>query len=261
MPGQGKRTRPPGLLCPTVYPDAGVDLHGQYDVPSRMVKGLYKIAGPDLTDYRDSNVYLVVTDVLVMIDSGFGANPEALADNVRSLGLDPRDLDTVILTHCHIDHIGAAAWFRERFGAQLAMHELDANVVQRGDNRLTAAFCFEVHFEPLAVDLELSGREGTLRLGGEEIHWLHTPGHTAGSISVYLDTGDGRILFGQDIGAPLLREFDCDPASWFASMDRLLALNADVLCDGHSGIYQPNKSVRRYIEHFVELRHREHPEY
>lgn len=223
-----------------------------------MVKGIYKIAGPDQTDQRDCNVYLIATDQLVMIDAGFGANPQAVIQNITESSLDPADLKTIILTHCHIDHIRGAAWFRECFGAQIVMHELDADVVEQGDNRLTAAFCFDVHFEPLPVDVRLAGEEGVLTLEGEEIHWVHTPGHSAGSISLYLDSGGNRVLFGQDIGAPLLSEFKCDPAAWFASMEKLLALNADVLCDGHSGVYQPKEAVRKYIEHFIKIRRREH---
>lgn len=225
-----------------------------------MVKGIYKIAGPDQTDSRDCNVYLIEAGGLAMIDAGFGTNPQAVVRNIAELGLDPADLKTIILTHCHIDHIRGAVWFRERFGAQLVMHELDADVVERGDNRLTAAFCFDVRFDPLPVDVRLVGGEGVLMLGDDGIRWVHTPGHSAGSISVYLDYGGNRILFGQDIGAPLLPEFDCDPAAWFASMERLLALNADVLCDGHTGIYQPKEAARKYIEYFIRLRRREYPE-
>jgi glyoxylase-like metal-dependent hydrolase (beta-lactamase superfamily II) len=225
-----------------------------------MLKGLYKVAGPDLTDGRDCNVYLIEGDELVMIDSGFGANPQGVVDNISSAGLSAADVTTIILTHCHIDHIRGADWFRNRFGCRIVMHELDAAVVERGDNRLTAAFCFEVRFEPLPIDMKLSGAGGRLAVGSEEIYWLHTPGHSAGSISVYVDSEGSRILFGQDIGAPLLSEFDCDPAAWFASMERLLALEADVLCDGHSGIYQPKESVRRYIEHFVRMRRKEQSE-
>jgi glyoxylase-like metal-dependent hydrolase (beta-lactamase superfamily II) len=225
-----------------------------------MIKGIHRIGGPDLTDYRDCNVYLVETDELVMIDAGFGSNSHALVDNITEAGLNPADLKTIILTHCHIDHIRGAAWFRSRFGSSIVMHQLDADVVERGDNRLTAAFCFDVLFEPMAVDLKLTGSEGVLSLGGHDVHWLHTPGHSSGSISVYTDSGGNRVLFGQDIGAPLLPEFDCDPPAWFGSMERLLALDADVLCDGHSGIYQPKEAVRDHIERFVKIRRREHRE-
>ena len=72
-------------------------------------------------------------------------------------------------------------------------------------------------------------------MGDENVSFLHTPGHTPGSISPYVDADGKRILFGQDLAAPLLAEYDCDPEAWRRSMERLLELKADVLCDGHSG--------------------------
>ena len=216
-----------------------------------MVKGIYRVGGADITDNRDCNVYLIDADAPVLIDSGFGEGLDKMIENIASSGVDPTSIEWVILTHCHIDHIGAAARLRKRVGAKLLMHELDAAIVERGDNRLTAAFCFEVDFEPLSIDLKISGTQGLLPIAGEEIHFLHTPGHTPGSISPYLDQNGTRVLFGQDLGAPLLPEFDCDPSAWRLSMERLLALKADVLCDGHSGIYQPSSRVAAYISHFV----------
>ncbi len=133
------------------------------------------------------------------------------------------------------------------------MHELDADIVERGDNRLTAAFCFEIVFEAFRLDIRLSGRQGRVPIDGEDISFIHTPGHTPGSISPYADVDGKRILFGQDLGAPLLTDFNCDVSAWRESMDRLLALEADVLCDGHSGIYQPRSRVAKYIRHFIKL--------
>jgi len=209
---------------------------------------IYRIAGSDITDARDCSVYLLDVGELVMIDVGFGASLDGVASNIKEQGFSPEDVSTVILTHCHVDHIGGAGEWRRRFGSRLAMHELDAEIVARGDQRLTAAFCFQRVLQPFTVDTLLSGHEGKLVIGGYELVWLHTPGHTPGSISVYIDVGDKRILFAQDLGAPLLKEFDCDPVAWRASAERLLALNADILADGHSGVYQPADRVRRYIE-------------
>lgn len=215
-----------------------------------MVKGIYRVAGPDITDYRDCNVYLVAFEQLLLIDSGFGAAVDKTAGNIRALGFDPDDISSIILTHCHIDHMGAADELRRRFGARLFMHELDAAIVERGDNRLTAAFCFNVQFNPLTIDVHLEGEEGRIAVEGDQMRFIHTPGHTPGSISIYVKMGGKRVLFGQDLGAPLLNEFDCDPAAWRRSMEKLLALNADVLCDGHSGVYE-GKMVNAYIQHFL----------
>ena len=209
---------------------------------------MYRIAGSDITDPRDCSVYLIDVGELVMIDAGFGAGIDTMASNIRAKGFRLEDVSTVILTHCHVDHIGGAEEIRSRFGSRLVMHELDAEIVARGDQRLTAAFCFQRLLQPFPIDTLLSGAEGRLVIGGQELVWLHTPGHTPGSISVYLDVGKTRLLFAQDLGAPLLKEFDCDPVAWKRSAEKLLALNADMLADGHSGVYQSKETVRRYIE-------------
>jgi glyoxylase-like metal-dependent hydrolase (beta-lactamase superfamily II) len=209
---------------------------------------IYRVAGSDITDARDCSVYLLDIGQLVMIDVGFGASLDAVASSIKKQGFSPEDVSTVILTHCHVDHIGGAEEWRHRFGSRLVMHELDAEIVARGDQRLTAAFCFQRVLRPFTVDVLLSGEEGTIMAGSRELTWLHTPGHTPGSISVYVDVGDKRILFAQDLAAPLLKEFDCDPVAWRASAEKLLTLNADILADGHSGVFQPANRVRRYIE-------------
>jgi glyoxylase-like metal-dependent hydrolase (beta-lactamase superfamily II) len=101
------------------------------------------------------------------------------------------------------------------------------------------------------IDVKIRGSGGLIPFGDQSISFIHTPGHTPGSISLYIDTNGKRILFGQDLGAPLLAEFDCDPEAWRESMQNLLALKADALCDGHSGIYQPAEAVAAYIQHFI----------
>jgi glyoxylase-like metal-dependent hydrolase (beta-lactamase superfamily II) len=218
-----------------------------------MIRGVHRVAGPDLTDGRDCNVYLLDMDPPVLIDSGFGMAEDEIVGSISALGVAPSTVAAIILTHCHIDHAGGASSLRERLGAPLYMHELDAQIAERGDNRLTAAFCFEVQFQPLTIDVKIKGPEGQIAFGDEKVSFLHTPGHTPGSISPYVDAVGKRILFGQDLGAPLLAEFECDPEAWRRSMERLLDLKADVLCDGHSGIYEPRRAVSAYIRHFMRL--------
>jgi glyoxylase-like metal-dependent hydrolase (beta-lactamase superfamily II) len=218
-----------------------------------MIRGVHRVAGSDLTDERDCNVYLLDMDQPILIDSGFGLAEDEMLGNISAAGVAPSTIAGIILTHCHIDHAGGASSLRERLGAPLYMHELDAQIVERGDDRLTAAFCFEAQFQPLTVDVKIKGSEGRIAFGSENVSFLHTPGHTPGSISPYVDAVGLRILFGQDLGAPLLAEFDCDPEAWRRSMERLLELKADVLCDGHSGTYRPRRAVAAYIRHFLRL--------
>ena len=142
--------------------------------------------------------------------------------------------------------------FKEKYGSKIVMHELDARAVVEGDNRMTAAFYYNIDFKPLPVDITLSGEEDRLFVCDHDVVCLHTPGHTPGSMSLYVDLDGQRILFGQDIHGPFLKDFGSDMKAWTKSMNRLLALNADILCEGHFGVYQPNEKVTEYIERYLE---------
>jgi glyoxylase-like metal-dependent hydrolase (beta-lactamase superfamily II) len=237
--------------------EAGVHRRSTYNKgvtmgPKEITKDIYLVGGGDITDSSDCLVYLINMGEMVLVDAGAGRNVEGIVVNIRKLGLDPKNLSTIILTHCHIDHIGGAKELHDRFGSRLIMHKLDADVVERGDDRMTAAHWYGVRFSPLPIDVKLTGVEERIDFSGQEIVCLHTPGHTPGSISVYLDRGSKRVLFGQDIHGPFLAEFGADMSRWRKSMEGLLALKADILCEGHFGIYQPNDKVTDYIERYLE---------
>jgi glyoxylase-like metal-dependent hydrolase (beta-lactamase superfamily II) len=218
-----------------------------------IAKGVYLIGGPNVTRPEDAAVYLIdFGGQLVMIDSGAGNSSSQLDRNIEMLGLNPSELTHVILTHCHIDHIGSAPYFREKYKSEIVIHELDAHALEIGDSIKTAANWYGTTFPPTRVDRKLKGAHEILKFGKEELHCLHTPGHTPGSISVYLDRAGKRVLFGQDIHGPFNRAFESDIQAWKKSMNCLLALEADILCEGHFGIYQPKTRVRDYIERYLE---------
>lgn len=220
--------------------------------PKKIINGIYLIGSSDLTDPKDCCVYLLDLGELVLIDAGAGTKVSSIIRNIESLGYDASNISTIILTHCHLDHVGGAASLRGRSGAMIIMHELDAAPVEQGDQRMTAAYWYGVKFQPLPVDLKFPGSRHVLNIGGHELVLLHTPGHTPGSISVYIDKDGRRVLFGQDIHGPFLADFGANMAHWQASMQRLLELKADILCEGHFGIYQPNKKVTDYIERYLD---------
>jgi glyoxylase-like metal-dependent hydrolase (beta-lactamase superfamily II) len=218
-----------------------------------IVSGVYLIGGPNVTQTEDATVYLIsFAGNLVMIDSGAGRSTSQLVLNIEMLGLNPAKLSHVILTHCHIDHIGSAPYFQEKYGAKILIHELDARAIETGDSIRTAANWYGTTFPPTKVDQQLKGVQEILKFGGEELHCLHTPGHTPGSISIYLDRSGKRILFGQDIHGPFNKAFGSDIVAWKKSMQKLLGLGADILCEGHFGIYQSKNSVKDYIERYIE---------
>jgi glyoxylase-like metal-dependent hydrolase (beta-lactamase superfamily II) len=220
--------------------------------PKEILKGIYLVGSSDITDPKDCSIYLLDLGELVLIDTGAGTSVDTIIDNIKELGLDPGNLSTVILTHCHIDHTGGAHEFNKRFGVRIVIHNLDAAAVENGDKVLTGASWYGVNFAPMPVDVKLTKDEELLYFGAQKLVCLHTPGHTPGSLSIYLDKDDTRVLFGQDIHGPFLAEFGANMLHWQKSMETLLSLNADILCEGHFGVYKPASKVRQYIERYLD---------
>ncbi len=216
-----------------------------------ILKNIFLVGGADTKDSKSCNVYLLNFGELVLIESGTGKNFQGIIDNVRSLGFDPTDIKTVILTHCHVDHSAGALRFKEQLGCRLIMHELDAGVLESGDNRLSAGDWFRIPLQPTPIDLKLSGELNQLYFGKHMLYCLHTPGHSPGSLSIYTDLEGKRVLFGQDIHAPIIKEYRSDEMLWRQSMQKLLALQADILCEGHLGIFEPAENVTKFIEHYM----------
>jgi len=218
-----------------------------------IIRGIYLVGGPNVTLADDAAIYLIdFAGDLVLIDAGAGRSSRQIVRNVETLGFKPDSISHLILTHCHIDHIGSAPFFQDKYNTKIIIHELDAEPVETGDSIRTAANWYDTTFPPTKIDRRLKGAEEILKFGAEELHCLHTPGHTPGSISVYLDRDGKRVLFGQDIHGPFHKTFGSDIEDWKKSMQLLLDLNADILCEGHFGIFQPKEKVREYIERYLE---------
>jgi glyoxylase-like metal-dependent hydrolase (beta-lactamase superfamily II) len=212
-----------------------------------IIKDIYIVGGPDITDGRDGCVYLLNFGELILIDTGAGWSVDKIINNIQRIGLDCKNLGKILLTHCHIDHIGGVPELKKRFGSKIYIHKLDAPPLENGDPILTAAKWYQTSFPPILVDVKFNLLEETLMVGGQNIICLHTPGHTPGSICIYLDKDGKRILFGQDLHGPIFEEFGSNLEDYGRSTKKLLNLDADILCEGHFGIYKTKKDVRNYI--------------
>jgi glyoxylase-like metal-dependent hydrolase (beta-lactamase superfamily II) len=218
--------------------------------PSKICRDVYIIGSSDISHPYDCSIYLLDAGELVLIDSGAGMSFEKLVSNIEKLGFNPKKLKSILVTHSHIDHIGSLHRFQKEFSVQVIAHELDAAEIE-GDGGI-AARAYGVTYTPCHVDLRLKGAEETLKIGKYELKVIHIPGHTPGSIAAYLDIDKQRVLFGQDIHGPYYPEWGADPVLAKLSLQKLIDLKADILCEGHFGIYQPASEVKRYIQQYVD---------
>jgi len=213
---------------------------------------VYQVAGDGVTNGEDAAAFLLALPDPILIDTGAGRSADEIFENIASVGVEPSHIDTIVLTHNHIDHVGGAPILRERLGASIIMHELDADAVRRGDAHATAAAMYGVDFPPTPVDRTFSRESEVITTGGVELVLLHTPGHTPGSISPYVIHEGTTILFAQDVHGPFLPAFGSDIYKWRESMEKLLELEPDVLCEGHFGIYRPAERARAYITGYLD---------
>ena len=192
------------------------------------------------------NCYLVGTNAgFVLIDTG-GANKRAeLEKELVGAGCQPGDLQLIVLTHGDFDHTGNAAYLRETFGAQIAMHEDDAAMAERGDmfcSRTSGNVLFGM-IAPLLFRFSKSDRfkpdfyleEGHgLSDYGFDAQVLSIPGHSQGSIGILTAGGDlfcGDLLENTD--KPALGSIMDDLAAANASVEKLRGFEVNTVYPGH----------------------------
>lgn len=159
-----------------------------YVEPIKMAPGVWYISGNDWVA-----CYLIDTgDGLILIDTAMHETAYLMVENIRKLGYKLTDIKKILLTHAHIDHIGAARTMKELTGAKIYLGERDLLFLheRRDLIRIGNYTCGE--FEPD----ELYSDDKPIAQGTITVHTVSTPGHTPGCTSMFFDVKDenGRVL-------------------------------------------------------------------
>ena len=180
-------------------------------------------------DY-DSNSFLINHNILV--DTGTGRNKDYLFSKLRENGVEPEDIEMVVNTHCHFDHIGGNYLFPD---AKIAVHKLDAITIRNEDTLGTSGSAFAGNIDNTRVDIELE--EGD-KIGNFEV--IHTPGHTSGGICLWdgenLISGD-TIFAGGGVGR---MDIGGNYQDMKNSVKRLTELDVVNIYPGHGPIVENN---------------------
>lgn len=218
----------------------------------KITNEIYRVGGQGLTSPQDAAIYLIdFGGHAALVDAGCGGAEDRLLKNVQSCGIGPGQIECLLVTHCHFDHTGGIKGLKKRLGCQVIAHELDTPFLERGDDEVTAATWYGASIEPITVDRKLSGAEENIRLGDGLIQAIHTPGHSPGSV-VYVTESEGlKVLFGQDVHGPLHSSLLSNRVDYLRSLERLLAIEADILCEGHFGVYRGKATVESFIRSYL----------
>ena len=172
--------------------------------------------------------FLVYGDGITLFDTGVAGCEREIFDCIRSTGRDPSEITLIILTHSHPDHIGAARAIRHMTGCSIAAHPAEREWIEDVDlqNRERPVPGFDALVGgSVSVDHELADGDSLEpdENHGSEFLVFHTPGHSKGSISLFLHS-EGALFSGDAI--PVAGDIPIyeDAASSVLSVKRLRGL-------------------------------------
>ncbi|MBI0583549.1 MAG: MBL fold metallo-hydrolase [Methanomassiliicoccus sp.] len=180
----------------------------------------------------DCNVYIITGDRPIVVDAGTGERHARTLERIgKVVGDGP--VQAIVLTHRHYDHVGGAAALSKALGAPVFAHEADAVPVREGSAKGTEALMFGQRMNGIEVQ-NLKGNE-VFSTGDHELRVMHTPGHSAGGISLY-DQEHGILISGDTVFAGGVGRWDLATGNLkelTASVRSLLALGPRDLYPGH----------------------------
>lgn len=224
---------------------------------------------------KTANIYEIRNDRHILVDTGM--SPASL-DFLLERGVDLSQIDMVILTHLHVDHIGGAKTIRDKFGTPIAIGSNDFARIQRlkenreefgsflssqlGENGTPGEILSRIvdrHsvldnmslYHDIEIDRELNGGEKI----GKDIEIMSNPGHSPGSISIhlkedgYLFTGD-HLLPGITPNISFYDEYSDMLGLYIESLKETLKLNAERIFPGHRDPFDGgNRRINEILIH------------
>ncbi|WMW23867.1 MBL fold metallo-hydrolase [Methanolobus sediminis] len=180
----------------------------------------------------DANSYLINGKILV--DTGMSTEGliSAITENI-----DIKDLELIILTHCHYDHTASAQAIADISGAKIAIHKDDEPLLS--NDTISAAAMFGNKAPVIKPDMLLEEGDRIPIGNDEELEVIHTPGHTPGGICLY--EANSKSLFSGDTvfpnGSIGRTDFQGGNRSQLTeSINKLVQLDVKTLYPGHGEV-------------------------
>ncbi len=198
------------------------------------------LATPTLPPATHTNTVLLGREDVWIVDPAtpYEAARATLLELVTGLAARRRTPRGIVLPHHHRDHVGGAAWLRERTGLRIWAHPTTARLLE---SELSVD-------HPLVADDVLAG--GARR--DDWWHALHTPGHAPGHLCLWQP--ERRLLIAGDMvaskGTIIVAPPDGHMATYLGQLERLAGLAPETLVPSHGGVISdPVAVLRRYIAH------------
>ena len=204
-----------------------------YAEPAKVFDNLYFVGGKVHSAWA-----LTTREGIILIDTIYPYNSEELIiGGMKKVGLDPKDIKYLIISHAHQDHIGGAEMIQTRYHPRVVMSGPDWDLVEKVPKRFTS----------MAPKRDIVGTDGMkITLGGRTVTIWTTPGHTPGTLSYTFTALDrGRTVniaysggtafnFVNNTPNPGIRNFQTYIDSQKKMAQKAAAVHATVLLSNHS---------------------------
>ena len=227
-----------------------------------VAKGVHRVA-----DGRGNVNWYIVEDGgrLTVVDAGLAASRRSLMHALGELQHSPEEVEALVLTHAHWDHVGFAEWLRSTHGVPVHCHEDEVELTRHPyrypAERLPLLYLANVRALPVVAGLMSGG--GPVVKPIEQVHTfrdgdvlevpgrpkvIFTPGHTPGHCSLHLAdrdvliVGDAIVMLDPYTGRRgpriVARAATADSAQALASLDRIAETRATTLLTGHGEVWR-----------------------
>ena len=211
-----------------------------------------------------NTLYIIKDKGAILVDTGYHGIVTSFSELLDNHEIKPDEIKLIIPTHGDFDHAGGAKELKELSGAKIAMHEEDRQNLEQGifhwpkgvnlwgkiSRTSMMPFVKKIgKFPPAEVDIVLDDNSISLEEYGIQGKIVHTPGHTPGSISVLLDSGEAfvgclahnRLPF---VLKPKLPIYAMDLELLKKSWTKVINLGAKTIYPGHGSPFEVEKIVK-----------------
>ncbi len=201
----------------------------------------------------------------ILIDAGFRGSSRAIIRGLSKCGLSLESIERIVITHAHPDHSGGLGELVSGNNISVAVHNSEADIIEGiapAPNPLRSQFLGSVAHPALAkltgspVPVDLRLKDGDLIPFPSELRVIHLPGHTQGSIALFLPD-KGIIIIGDALQykfgwrlSPPARGVTQSPEQAMCSLEKLLPLEFHTICFSH---FPPlNKDAKDSLKRLID---------